>query len=238
MTSGPSSRPPPVHRRDGRVGLRRLGHRLLLPAVLRRLYGGYPMYSPATRPTATAPRTTPGPARMAAARWPTALRRSRRRRALQPADGYVLARRRRLGTLRLGAAGKPTTRGPAPTARRGRVPTSTAAGAARGPARRRVGDTQSRARTAPPATPPATRRVAVAASGQPATGRAAECGVVRTGAATSTPDATATSIATRAAPGRSTTTAGGATPTGRRRSRDPAGSGRRGTAATGPRGDR
>ena len=130
-----------LHRDDDRVGLRGVGQRLVLPAVLRR-YGGYPVLLPATtRPTAT--------------------------RLVQPVDGRVRPRRR-ARTVRTAApaSARATTRGPAPTRaaprptvhtaraarrrpttraparrpRRGRARTSTAAGADRRAARRPVGE--------------------------------------------------------------------------------------------------
>ena len=121
-----------VHGRDGGVGLRGLGQRLVLPAVLRRLlrrlsdyYGYYPTYGyrasynpwtgaysrgvSAYGPTAgpaSARATTRGPAPTRAAPPPTGL------------------------TARAPPA-RPTTRARAPTARRARARTCTGAGAAR-----------------------------------------------------------------------------------------------------------
>ena len=60
-----------VHGRDGRVGLRRVGHRLLLPAVRRVLRRCTRTTTRTIRPTGSAPPTTRGPARTRAARWPT-----------------------------------------------------------------------------------------------------------------------------------------------------------------------
>ena len=58
------------------------------------------------------------------------VRRRRRRRALQPAHRHLLARRGGLRPVRRARRRRrPTTRAPAPTARRGRARTSTAAGA-------------------------------------------------------------------------------------------------------------
>ena len=61
----------------------------------------------ATRPTATAPRTTRGPARYGrGAVGVRSVRRRRRRRALQPAHRHLLARRRRLGPGRRARRGE------------------------------------------------------------------------------------------------------------------------------------
>ena len=57
-----------LHRADGRVGLRGVGHGLLLPALRRVRRRAIRRTTRSTRPTATAPGTTPGPAPTAAAR--------------------------------------------------------------------------------------------------------------------------------------------------------------------------
>ena len=102
---------------DGRVGLRGVGQRLVLPAVLRvrRLLSR--TTTRATRPTATAPGTTRGPALRPRRRGVRTVRRRRRRRALQPAHRHVCARRGgvRARTARA-ARRRRTTRAPAPTA--------------------------------------------------------------------------------------------------------------------------
>ena len=148
------------------------------------------------------------------------VRRRRRRRALQPADRHLLARRGR-PTVRTARAARrrPTTRAPARTARRGRARTSTAAGdrpassaATSGPRRR-----------ASPTTRPARRRARRRASGGgAAVSRSGPAAAARRSrgpaAATSTPATTATSTASRATAGRSTTAAAGTTSSSRRRS--------------------
>ena len=114
------------------VGLRGLGHRLLLPAV-RRFYGGYPCYYPLLPDLRLRRLVQPVDRRLRPRRRGVrSVRRRRRRRALQPADRHLLARRRgvRARTARAASA-RPTTRAPAPTARRARARTSTAAGADR-----------------------------------------------------------------------------------------------------------
>ena len=60
-----------LHRPDGRLGLRGVGHRLLLPAVLRATAATTRTTTRTTRPTGTAPGTTRGPAPTAAAPSPT-----------------------------------------------------------------------------------------------------------------------------------------------------------------------
>ena len=88
-----------VHRSDGRVGLRRVGHRLLLPAV-RRITARIRSTTRTIRPTGTARSTTRGPARTRAARWPTVRTAAPASARATTPDRHLLARRRGLGTLR------------------------------------------------------------------------------------------------------------------------------------------
>ena len=144
-----------LHRHDGRVGLRGVGHGLLLPAIRLVRRRAIRSTTRTIRPTATAPGTTRGPARTAAAprstvrtaapasarattRAPARMRAARRRgdrtvarrsAGLQRANGDLRARRRRRGPYGAGAPRRPTTRAPARMARRVRAPASTAAGA-------------------------------------------------------------------------------------------------------------
>ena len=184
-----------LHRRDDCLGLRRLGDGLLLPA-LRWVRWLLPLLSPVlsdlrvwrvVQPLDWGLHSRCGGLR--------SLRRGRRRPALQPEDRHLLARCRRLGTLRRAwCRDAPTTRAPVQWARPGRARACTGAGAGRawraattGPPRR---DTQ--------ATSPATRLASP--------GRAM---------ATSMPAATATSTGRRATASRSTATAAGALSSGR-----------------------
>ena len=95
-----------VHGGDGRVGLRRLGQRLVLPAVLRRLLRRLPVL-PSLLPDLRLPRLLqPLDGRLQPRRGGLRpLRRRRRRRALQPADRDLFARRRGLRTLWLARRG-------------------------------------------------------------------------------------------------------------------------------------
>ena len=122
-----------VHGRDGRVGLRGVGQRLVLPAVLRRVLRRLPaVLRLLPDATATAPRTTRGPAPTRGAPWRTV-------RTAGPASARATTRGRaptraappRTDRTAHAAPGRPTTRAPAPTARRARARTSTGAGAAR-----------------------------------------------------------------------------------------------------------
>jgi hypothetical protein len=76
-----------VHGRDGRLGLRGLGQRLVLPAVLRRLTGAAIRSIAATTRLRIRRLVQPWTAPTAAAPWLRPLRRRRRRRALQPETG-------------------------------------------------------------------------------------------------------------------------------------------------------
>ena len=142
-----------VHRHDGRVGLRRVGHRLLLPAV-RRLRRLLPVLLSVlsdlrlrrvvqpvdrrvrTRRCARTDRTAAPASARATTRAPARTRAARRR-----GDRTVHA-----------ATPAPTTRAPARRRRRVRARTSTAAGADRRAARRSVGDDARASRTTAPAT--------------------------------------------------------------------------------------
>ena len=94
--------------------------RRLLPDAIARI----------TRATGTTPRTTRGPAPIAAASVGLrSVRRGRRRRELQPEDRDVRARCRGVRSVWVARGGeRRTTRAPARSARRGRGRTSTAAG--------------------------------------------------------------------------------------------------------------
>ena len=122
-----------VHGRDGRVGLRGLGQRLVLPAVLRRVLRRLsvllrPLPDLRLRRLAT----TPGPAPTAAARWPTARTAApASARATTPRPAPTRAAPRPTDPTARAPRARPTTRAPAPTARRARARTSTGAGAAR-----------------------------------------------------------------------------------------------------------
>ena len=210
-----------VHRRDGRVRLRRVGHRLLLPAVLRVLRR-LPVLLPALSDLRVRRVVQPVDRRVHARRGGLRSVRRRRRRRSATTRGPAPTRAARWPTVRTARAARrrPTTRAPARTARPGRARTSTAAGAR--PACSAAIKWAATARTTNNVTG-VTRRAARETSG----GGAA---VSRTGpggthggragpaAATSTPATTATSTASRATAGRSTTTAAGATSSSRRRS--------------------
>ena len=198
-----------VHGRDGRLGLRGLGQRLLLPAVLRRLLRRLPdVLRPLSdlrlrrvvQPVDAAP--------TAAARWPTvrtAAPASARATTRAPGPTRAAPRRRaRTARARAGQAYNPRTGAYGQTRQGSNVYGS-------------WGSTRCSAATSGP--PPRERRTARRG---PRRGRPQRSGggeaVTRRGpgadvaewraraAATSTPATTATSTATRAAAGRSTTT--------------------------------
>ena len=144
-----------LHRHDDRVGLRRLGQRLLLPAVLR-LRRLLPVL-PAVLPDLRVPRVVqPVDRRLQPRRLGVrSVRRRRRRRELQPEDRHLRARRRGLRSVRVARRGH----GVQPAHRDGR---RDEAGLERlrqlGTDRRRSAAISGRPRRASPTTAPARRR--------------------------------------------------------------------------------
>ena len=90
-------------RGDGRLWLRRLGHRLLLPAV--RLPRGLSVYYPHYPTYGYAAAYNPGPAPTRAARWPTGRTAARARRRATTRHRRVLARRGGVRSRRRGRRG-------------------------------------------------------------------------------------------------------------------------------------
>ena len=211
-----------LHRHDGRVGLRGVGHRLVLPAVLRATAATIRTTTRTSRPTATRPGTTRGPA---------------------PTDAASAS----TGRTAAPASARATTRAPAPTraARRPMARTARAASAQAynprtgtygqtrqgsnvygswGSTAVQRGDDWAKTNRYTNSQTGNTTRTIRTDEGAAVTRRGDNGGAVggRTAAATSTPATTATSIAARTAPGRSTTTAAGPT----RRTSRPTGPGR------------
>ena len=222
--------------RDDRVGLRRLGQRLVLPALLG-LGRGIPLLLPALPELRLRRVVQPVDRRLRPRRRRLrSVRRRGRELALQPAHRHVLARRRGLGAVR----GARLRRGLQPAHRRLRPDASglerlRQLGHHVGAARRPVGDHL--ARHQQPDRRHDARDPAAAGAARPsrnARARAPTRAPSAPAAATSTPAATATSTASRTAAGRSTTTGDGARRTGpaRRARRRPAtGPARAGPAA-------
>ena len=145
-----------LHRHDGRVGLRRVGHRLVLPAVRVATAAMYPVYyGVPAHLRLRAPGTTRGPAPTAArAAVYGPLRRRRRRRRLQPAHRHLRARRGGLRSVRIAQrrAGVQPAHRHRPR-RRARDRTSTATGDRRPCSAATTGRARRTRRTTAPARP-------------------------------------------------------------------------------------